>query len=66
MTTPLIERGQIYLDSLFGTEVKIQAMTDDTVCVLESGTKNKHLYGREEFAKDTKEDKRFTPKNVTN
>ena len=67
MTKPFIKTGEIYLDSLFDTEVKIEGMTDDTVCVLEPDTENKHLYGKEEFALDTQEDKRFTPlDNVTN
>lgn len=67
MTTSLIEKGRMYFDNLFDTDVEIRETTEDTVCVLDPTTKNKHLYGKEHFAaQDSEQDKRFTPKHDTN
>jgi len=63
MTKTLIEKGRMYFDSLFNTDVEIHETTKDTVCVLELSTENKHLYGKEDFAEEKSDkNKRFIPK----
>jgi len=62
MTESIIQKGKLYFDNLFGTDVEVQETTHNTVCVVEPKTRNKHLYPRESFGEETDQTKRFTPK----